>query len=1421
MGPQIVIRITAEDVSASEFRRLRQRLSGVQRAMRDTARSTSAARGNLIDFADGLSIVANFAATAARGVLALTTSIISAAGEMESYIIAFTALTGSVGRATEEIETLRQVARLPGVNFQQAIQGQITFTALGVAAQDARDLIIELGNQVALVGGGPDAFNRLQRAFRQTISLGKLLTEELNQAREASPLVTVALEEAFGTDNAERIAEQVGQGREAIINNFILPITRAFQQQGRAAVDSFNNSLQNLSNSFFELRVALGEQFLPSATALLQNLIKLLDFTADLNTAWGGLIGDFAAATTIVVTLTAALTGLVVIIGALNASLVSLFTTRFGRVAGGQQLGRLFGGGGIVSGLQRFAGIATGAVIGGTALIFLLRHLIRTDEAFDKSRERVNQFNQALTVTDTVAGRSTGLQQLIERIRDLQNEIDKLIKIDKTKLREELREVFQEGFDFFRTPATEQARFLIVRYRETLDRIAGTDIGGRRNLPLNRFGIEDVFGPAIFGEIPGGDIPAGQIDLYNLFRLTTDLERNLRFNAGREIDFSTLLGGRPVSSLGRFLAESDPQIKGLEERVTFIVSEALRLEAEREIEFLRTVTPQSLQQEIDALRANRAEILRDVQNRRYAISSTGLLGPDPTGRRSGHDPYIEENRARIDAASLAVDILSQKIDNYNRILERYNEIQASANVTTRNFGLEIFNLGNQIEDITKLFDDASVNQNELVEAINTGLDLIVQKSQIELEEVNKPLLEAQKNLQEAIDAAPPVIQRSAEQQKSIDELRAIVTKLAPEVELANARILREVTDGEDRLTTLYLTELDRRATALQDRIREISEQTFTFMFDLIRRERQLRVDAIEDSIQQLVQAQRSLTNADQVRGSEQRIQALIEQQRQLALDQINPDLSPQEQAIERAEITARFNTLIIANHRRTAEIIKQIYERLNDELEEEQQQLREIEVRRFERADQANQNRYQQELRAIQNRFREWGELRIGLEERISLAETDIAVSTHERRNQIIAESERRQTKIRFDNRFASSALVNALILDEQERTNAELEQLYQQAEDTYTTIVERGTTERNRIREQRSQEYYDYYRELIQDERNLESTRLQLQQGQLTALRNQGTLFAQRGVFGFQDYLQNFRSEQAQLTEITRQQIANLTDQEITSEQAALQRGLLNQQLDQQLSQNVQTFTGTVDRLLSPLFSGAQDFGVLLADVFRNLDVEAQQELADLAEETQRRIEQVRNDQTIGAQQQARRIERIEQQSAERRVQIEIDLNRAKRESFEQFVQSFLQGVARQISAELQLRAVRSITSAVLDLGLAAGLASSGPAAAGLLAASAGLSFLSNLSFHNEANDMLARQAGRASTQKLLRDNAARLGRESAHDIVDNFQEGFEEQATTTRSGNYVVPGNTTFNMPITINDKTVQEISFTMDELVQQGRL
>ena len=101
---------------------------------------------------------------------------------------------------------------------------------------------------------------------------------------------------------------------------------------------------------------------------------------------------------------------------------------------------------------------------------------------------------------------------------------------------------------------------------------------------------------------------------------------------------------------------------------------------------------------------------------------------------------------------------------------------------------------------------------------------------------------------------------------------------------------------------------------------------------------------------------------------------------------------------------------------------------------------------------------------------------------------------------------------------------------------------------------------------------------------------------------------------------------------------------------------------------------------------------------------------------------------------------------------------------------------------------------------------------------------FFDNLAFHDPINDALANTAGRQSSRNM----AARLGRESATDIVSNFRDGFNSETNQARSsspqqpGNtYMVSGDTTINIPFEIDDRIVKQISFTMDELAADGRL
>ena len=94
---------------------------------------------------------------------------------------------------------------------------------------------------------------------------------------------------------------------------------------------------------------------------------------------------------------------------------------------------------------------------------------------------------------------------------------------------------------------------------------------------------------------------------------------------------------------------------------------------------------------------------------------------------------------------------------------------------------------------------------------------------------------------------------------------------------------------------------------------------------------------------------------------------------------------------------------------------------------------------------------------------------------------------------------------------------------------------------------------------------------------------------------------------------------------------------------------------------------------------------------------------------------------------------------------------------------------------------------------------------------------FFDNLIFHNARNDAMANAAGKHARIQ----QAARLGRESARDIVSNFSEGFNESAINPQEKMYVVPANTTFSMPIIIGDQETRQISYTIDQLMSEGRI
>ena len=186
---------------------------------------------------------------------------------------------------------------------------------------------------------------------------------------------------------------------------------------------------------------------------------------------------------------------------------------------------------------------------------------------------------------------------------------------------------------------------------------------------------------------------------------------------------------------------------------------------------------------------------------------------------------------------------------------------------------------------------------------------------------------------------------------------------------------------------------------------------------------------------------------------------------------------------------------------------------------------------------------------------------------------------------------------------------------------------------------------------------------------------------------------------------------------------------------------------------------------------------------------------LDTLQENTQTRIQEIRESEILSARQKANQIEQIEKDAAQRRTQIEKAANQAKIDSFQSVVTNFIGGIGRMIAEQVKLRAATAVTNALLGApgqsggggGIGGILGSALPFLAAVnpaLAIGGGLALgaaaLFSSSFDDPINDALAQQAGIRQAQQ----RATALGRRSAVDLKDNFEQGFvAETARQTAS--------------------------------------
>ena len=210
-------------------------LKSAERELKNFSRTTNSL-GNSLTL--GLS-----APLAAFGALSL-----QAAGDIEALGLALNSAFKNQGRTVEEarleLEALREVAKAPGIDFEQAIRSSIQLQAVGFTAETARKSIEQLANVIATGGGTADNFGEVNRQFTQIIGKNKILQEDIKIILGNAPALAAVFQDAFGGVTAEQIVATGVTARE-FVEKTITELEKLDRVQG------------GISNSFVNFRTTL------------------------------------------------------------------------------------------------------------------------------------------------------------------------------------------------------------------------------------------------------------------------------------------------------------------------------------------------------------------------------------------------------------------------------------------------------------------------------------------------------------------------------------------------------------------------------------------------------------------------------------------------------------------------------------------------------------------------------------------------------------------------------------------------------------------------------------------------------------------------------------------------------------------------------------------------------------------------------------------------------------------------------------------------------------------------------------------------------------------------------------------------------------------------------------------------------------
>lgn len=210
------------------------------------------------------------AAAGAAGITAM-----KKAADFDALVKSLEAVEGQ-GKASKAIlEELRDLAKLPGLDFSDAIQSYANLRRNGLDRAFSQSLIREIGNQNAASGGGIAEFGQLMRAISQIATKPFLQGDELIQLTEGGLPAYAMIKQIFGTTDTEELKRQ-GIDSRKVLEGLVATLSKMPRVAGGAKND-FENLGEAINQAMVNAGGALNTAFLPKIRELSDSLEELSD----------------------------------------------------------------------------------------------------------------------------------------------------------------------------------------------------------------------------------------------------------------------------------------------------------------------------------------------------------------------------------------------------------------------------------------------------------------------------------------------------------------------------------------------------------------------------------------------------------------------------------------------------------------------------------------------------------------------------------------------------------------------------------------------------------------------------------------------------------------------------------------------------------------------------------------------------------------------------------------------------------------------------------------------------------------------------------------------------------------------------------------------------------------------------------------